>query len=86
MPSRARASAGSPVIVVPSNVISPDVTRSRPMMHLSSVVFPIPLRPMRQVREPFGTTRSTSHSVWLPPYDWLSALTASMLIRRDRPR
>ena len=66
--------------------ISPDVTRSRPMMHLSSVVFPMPLRPIRHVREPAGTSRSTSHSVWLPPYDWLSALTASMLIRRDTPR
>ena len=43
------------------------------MTHLSSVVLPMPLRPMRHVREPSGTVRSTSHSVWLPPYDWLSA-------------
>ena len=30
-------------------------------MHLSSVVLPMPLRPIRQVREPAGTSRSTSH-------------------------
>ena len=40
---------------VPSNVISPDVAGSRPMMHFSSVVLPMPLRPIRQVREPCGT-------------------------------
>ena len=33
---------------------SPDVAGSSPMMHLSSVVLPMPLRPMRQVREPGG--------------------------------
>ena len=39
------------------------------MTHFSKVVFPVPLRPMRHVREPCGTSRSTSHNVWLPPYD-----------------
>ena len=51
----------------PPNDISADEAGSSPMMHLSSVVFPMPLRPMRQVRDPAGTARSTSHSVWLPP-------------------
>jgi hypothetical protein len=37
------------------------------MMHLSNVVLPMPLRPMRHVRDPAGTVRFTSHSVWLPP-------------------
>ena len=52
---------------VPANDISPAVAGSSPMMHLSSVVLPMPLRPIRQVRDPFGTARSTSQSVWLPP-------------------
>ena len=38
-----------------SNAISPDVAGSSPMMHLSSVVLPIPLRPIRHVRDPSGT-------------------------------
>ena len=41
--------------------------RDARMMHLSSVVLPMPLRPMRQVQEPLGTSISISHSVWLPP-------------------
>ncbi len=52
----------------PSNSIWPDATGSRPMMHFSSVVLPMPLRPIRHVREPTGTAMSMSHSVWLPPY------------------
>ncbi|MNC90317.1 hypothetical protein D3C83_64010 [compost metagenome] len=50
-------------------------------MHFSRVVLPMPLRPMRHVREPGGTSRSTSHSVRLPPYDWLSAVTRSGIMR-----
>ena len=87
MPSRARAVRRRPSgDRSPPNDISPDEAGSRPMMHFSSVVLPMPLRPMRQVRDPAGTSRFTSHSVWLPPYDWLSAWTASTVMRRDRPR
>ena len=49
--------------------IVPESAGSSPMMHLSSVVLPMPFLPMRQVREPAGTSSATSHSVWLPPYD-----------------
>lgn len=35
----------------------------RAITHFSSVVFPMPLRPIRHVREPLSTSRSTSHSV-----------------------
>ena len=52
---------------LPSNRISPDAAGSSPMMHLSSVVLPMPLRPIRHVRDPAGTSRLTSHKVWLPP-------------------
>src|SRR6185295_9603338 len=77
MPSRARLSADTRRRSVPPNRISPEVAGSRPMMHFSSVVLPMPLRPIRQVRDPSGTTRSTSQSVWLPPYDWLRAFRIS---------
>ena len=40
---------------MPANEISPEVAGSSPMMHLSSVVLPMPLRPMRHVRDPAGT-------------------------------
>ena len=36
-------------------------------MHLSSVVLPTPLRPMRQVHEPSGTVEIHVPQVWLPP-------------------
>ena len=37
------------------------------MITFSSVVLPTPLRPIRQTQPPAGTSRSMSHSVWLPP-------------------
>src|SRR3954465_11756881 len=77
MPRRARVSADIARKFAPSKAISPDVAGRSPMMHLSSVVLPMPLRPMRHVRDRFGTTRGASHSVWLPPYDWFSPLTVS---------
>ena len=46
---------------------SPDVVACRPMMLLSSVDLPMPLRPISTVQEPCGTVMSTSHNVWLPP-------------------
>ena len=48
------------------------------MTHLRSVVLPVPLRPIRQVREPFFTVRSMSHRMWLPPYDWFNRDTVSI--------
>src|SRR3982751_4092044 len=77
MPIRARASAGSGRRPAVLNVIVPESLRTRPMTHLSSVVLPVPLRPIRHVREPLRTSRSTSHSVWLPPYDWFKRVTVS---------
>jgi hypothetical protein len=69
MPIRARASAGSVRRSEPSNFIEPELTGRRPMMHFSRVVFPIPFRPIRHIRDPSGTLKSTSHRMWLPPYD-----------------
>ena len=42
------------------------------MMVFSSVVFPTPFRPMRQITPPAGTSSETSHSTWLSPYATLS--------------
>src|SRR6188508_629501 len=78
MPRRARASAGSGRSPSFLNVIVPESLRTRPMTHLSSVVLPVPLRPIRQVREPSFTVRSISHRMWLPPYDWFNRDTVSI--------
>ena len=40
--------------VVPSKVMPPELAGCSPMMHLSSVVLPMPLRPIRHMREPGG--------------------------------
>ena len=45
----------------------PERAGSRPMITLSSVVLPTPLRPIRQTQPPAGTLSAASHSVWLPP-------------------
>ena len=56
MPSRARALGRQLQQIGP---VEHDRRRtcagSSPMMHLSSVVLPMPLRPIRHVREPCGT-------------------------------
>src|SRR5262245_50738200 len=41
------------------------------MMLFNSVVLPTPLRPRRHTTWPGGTSRCTSHSTWLSPYDTL---------------
>ena len=37
------------------------------MMQRSSVVLPMPLRPISTVHEPRGTVSDTSQRMWLPP-------------------
>src|SRR5919109_3007141 len=71
MPHRARSSGDSAVSSWPWNVIDPDRGGSRPMMLFNSVVLPTPFRPRRHTTWPGGTSRCTSHSTWLSPYDTL---------------
>src|SRR5258707_1304015 len=59
MPARERASGLSRVSVLPSKTTSPASGVTRPMMDLSVVVLPTPLRPMRHTRLFWGTVRLT---------------------------
>src|SRR5580765_7517249 len=78
MPQVIRSSGRRPVRSVPSNTMRPERIGSRPMMVFSSVVFPTPFRPMRQITPPAGTSSETSHSTWLSPYATFTPLTSSM--------
>src|SRR5262245_56073483 len=73
-----RSSARRRVRSAPSNAIRPERAGKSPMIVLSSVVFPTPLRPMRQTTPPAGTSRETSQRIWLSPYATLSPLISSM--------
>src|SRR3990172_1309046 len=68
MPARARRSGDQRVIRDPSNVTFPERGVKSPITVLSSVVLPTPFLPMRQTTVPRGTSRSTPHRIWLPPY------------------
>jgi hypothetical protein len=67
MPLRARISARLLAMSLPMKPILPERIGSAPITLLSSVVLPTPFRPIKQTHEPSGTSRSTSHSVWLWP-------------------
>ena len=51
----------------PANAIRPDVTGTSPMIDLSNVVFPTPLRPRTAVTSPGATSKETLRRMWLPP-------------------
>src|SRR4051794_10100061 len=72
MPARARTSGAVRVRSRPSKRMRPDRGRSRPMMLLSSVVLPTPLRPMRQTSWPAPTSKSTPRKMSVSPYDTCS--------------
>src|SRR5262245_24096343 len=55
-----------------------------PMMLLSRVVLPTPLRPMRHTTSPAGTSSETSHRIWLSPYATFRPLTSSMPASEER--
>src|SRR5215467_5336695 len=78
MPRLARSSGDSTVSSRSWNVIEPDHGVSRPMMLFNSVVLPTPFRPRRHTTCPGGTSRCTSHSTWLSPYDTLRLRIASI--------
>src|SRR5574341_1730655 len=68
MPARARRSEVHDVMSAPSKTTRPRRAGRRPIAVLSSVVFPTPLRPMRQTSSPAPTSRSTLQSTCDSPY------------------
>src|SRR5262245_61189932 len=69
MPARARASGRLRVMSRPSNAILPPRGWSSPMMLLSSVALPTPLRPIRLTTSPGRTSISRSRRISVSPYD-----------------
>ena len=67
MPSRAILWAGMPVIGLPSNSTLPWLGLTRPMMVLSVVLLPTPLRPSSPTTSPRPTDRETPCRMWLLP-------------------
>ena len=55
------------VIVFPCQMTSPVFAGISPIRHFSSVVFPTPLRPSRQVTSPVTASKLTPRRIWLPP-------------------
>src|SRR5262245_33871740 len=78
MPRAIRSSARLPVRSAPSKAILPERTGSRPMIVLSRVVLPTPLRPIRHTTPPAGTSSDTSQRIWLSPYATFKFLISSM--------
>src|SRR4029453_12652257 len=78
MPQAARSSGRRPPRSQPSNFPLPDRTGRGPLIDFSSVVFPTPLRPIRQTTVPAGTSSETFHSTWLSPKATLRPRTSSM--------
>src|SRR6185369_208157 len=68
MPARARRSGDHVVMSAPSNVTRPPRTGKSPIVVLSRVVLPTPLRPIRQTSSPARTSRSTPQSTCDWPY------------------
>src|SRR5437762_2595545 len=68
MPARARTSGAAPVSSLPLNRIWPARGLSRPIMLLSSVLLPTPLRPIRQTSSFGPTSRSMSRRTTDSPY------------------
>src|SRR5581483_737111 len=67
-PSRAMASELAREISLPSNAIAPERLAMMPMIDLSVVVLPAPLRPSSVTTSPSRTSRSTPCSTWDSPY------------------
>src|SRR5262245_29141202 len=70
--------AGSPVSSMPSSRIEPERTGTSPMIALSVVVLPAPLRPSMQSTSPAATDSERSRSTCTSPYHASMALTWSI--------
>src|SRR5262245_31403244 len=80
MPARARTSGRVRVRSLPSKRMRPERGWSKPMMLLSRVVFPTPLRPMRQTTSPADTCMSTWRRICVSPYDTESCSISSICL------
>src|SRR6185436_11712369 len=77
MPRRAIRSAVSPIVSLPSNATDPARRPTIPMIDLSVVVLPAPLRPSRVTTSPACTCRSTPCRMWDSPYHACRPFTTS---------
>src|SRR5581483_12406576 len=71
MPSRARSCVEIFSRSLSWKAIRPELALSSPMMLFMSVVLPAPLRPMRPIIEPAGTSRETPRRIRVPAIDTL---------------
>ena len=78
MPSRAIRSEESAIVSLPSNAIEPARRPTMPMMDLSVVVLPTPLRPSSVTTSPWFTTKSTPCRTCDSPYQACRSFTASI--------
>src|SRR5690242_8517131 len=62
----------------PRNSMLPSRRGTRPMIDLSVVVLPAPLRPSNVTTSPSRTSKSTPCRMWLSPYQAFRAFTSSM--------
>src|SRR4051812_32699037 len=76
MPMRARVWVGAFVRSMPSKSTAP-AGRKRPMTVFISVVLPAPLRPIRPIIAPSGTSSETSRRMRIAPIDTLTLPTLS---------
>ena len=67
MPCRVIRNVGQPVASCPRTRTTPLRGGTMPSMLLSSVVLPMPLRPIRPTASPSRTAKSTPCSTWLAP-------------------
>src|SRR5689334_18652477 len=79
MPRRARAWLATPARSRPSKRTLPPPTLRMPITVFISVVLPAPLRPMRPIIEPGGTSSDTSRRIRVPPIETSRCSTLSTL-------
>src|SRR5258707_9276373 len=77
MPRRARACVGTLSSWRLSKRTAPPLALSKPISAFISVVLPAPLRPMRPIIEPLGTSSDTSRRMRIAAMDTLKFSTLS---------
>src|SRR3954468_4127972 len=79
MPMRARAWLATPARSVSPKRMLPPLGLRMPMMVFMSVVLPAPLRPMRPIIDPVGSSSDTPRRMWTAAMDTLRSSTLSTL-------
>src|SRR5260221_4410143 len=79
MPSRARECVGARSRSSPSKRTEP-LALSRPMIAFMSVVLPAPLRPIRPIIDPDGTSSETSRRICIAPIETSRLATLSTAV------